>query len=142
MPPRRLSLYFALSLSALVLAPLAAAPQAVNKPAVARSYPQTALSTEDFLNCLGVNTHLNGLTRDDPWNTNAAQVGQQLRYLGVRLDRDWAWSVADGQTWKRVQKAWSPFGRFWTSVDEASPANQRRDLGFEETIQQTFPGLI
>ncbi len=100
------------------------------------------LSTEDFLNRLGVNTHLNGLTKDDPWNTNAAQVGSQLKYIGVRLDRDWAWSVADGKTWKNVQKTWGPYGRFWTSIDEASPANQRKDLGYEETIRQNFPGLI
>ena len=103
---------------------------------------EAALSTEDFLNRLGVNTHLNGLTKDDPWDTDAAQVGAQLKYLGVRLDRDWAWSAADGQTWKNVQKAWGPYGRFWTSVDEASPANQRKDLGYEEAIWQSFPGLI
>lgn len=102
----------------------------------------TALSTEAFLNHLGVNTHLNGLTASDPWNTNATQVGTQLRYLGVRLDRDWAWSVADGEKWKQVQKAWSPLGRFWTSIDEGSPANQRRDLEYEEAIRQRFPGLI
>ena len=103
---------------------------------------QTTLSTEDFLNRLGVNTHLNGLTKDDPWDTDAAQVASQLRYIGVRLDRDWAWSAADGQKWKAVQTAWGPYGRFWTSIDEASPANQRKDLGYEEAIQQTYPGLI
>lgn len=103
---------------------------------------EAALSTEDFLNRLGVNTHLNGLTKDDPWNTDAVQVGAQLKYLGVRLDRDWAWAVADGQTWRNVQKAWGPYGRFWTSIDEAGPANQRKDLGFEEAIWQNFPGLI
>jgi len=103
---------------------------------------QATLSTEDFLNRLGVNTHLNGLTKDDPWNTDEAQVATQLKYIGVRLDRDWAWSVADGRKWKAVQTAWGPYGRFWTSIDEASPANQRKDLGFEEAIQQDFPGLI
>jgi len=36
---------------------------------------QAILSTEDFLNCLGTNTHLNGLTKDDPWNTDAARLG-------------------------------------------------------------------
>lgn len=29
------------------------------------------LSTEDFLNRLGVNTHLNGLTKDDPVDVSA-----------------------------------------------------------------------
>jgi len=36
---------------------------------------ETALSTEAFLNRLGVNTHLNGLTKADPWNTEARQAG-------------------------------------------------------------------
>src|SRR5512135_734327 len=74
------------------------------------------ISTEDFLNRLGVNTHLNGLTRDDPWNTNVEQVASQLRYIGVRLVRDWAWSVDDGARWRSVQKAWRPDGRFWSSI--------------------------
>lgn len=119
--------------AALCLAALAFVPSA---------QAETALSTEDFLNRLGVNTHLNGLTKADPWNVDARQVGGQLAYLGVRLDRDWAWSMADGKTWQAVQAAWSPLGRFWTSVDEASPANQRKDLGFEEAIAQTYPHLV
>ena len=104
--------------------------------------PVPAFSTEDFLNRLGVNTHLDGLTRDDPWNTNAAQVGSQLAYLGVRLDRDWAHSPATGQKWKAVQNAWSPYGRFWTSVDEAGPAYQWTVMGYEEAAYVAFPGLI
>jgi hypothetical protein len=104
--------------------------------------PAPALSTENFLNHLGVNTHLDGLTREDPWNTNAAQVGAQLKYIGVRLDRDWAHSLSAGQTWKDVQKAWDPNGRFWTSVDEAGPAYQRTILGYEEAAYQAFPHLI
>ncbi len=108
-----------------------------------RSMPgRTALSTEDFLNHLGVNTHLDGLTQSDPWNTNAALVGTQLNYLGVRLDRDWAHSADTGKKWKDVQKAWSPYGRFWTSIDEAGPQYQRSVLAYEEAIYQTFPGLI
>nr|MDQ2688275.1 hypothetical protein [Armatimonadota bacterium] len=88
------------------------------------------------------NTHLNGLTREDPWNTNASQVGAQLRYLGVRLDRDWLHSAAEGKTWREVQKAWNPLGRFWTSIDEASPEYQRKTLGFAQTTYSAFPGLI
>jgi len=103
---------------------------------------RTALSTEDFLNRLGVNTHLDGLTRDDPWNTKAALVGAQLNYIGIRLDRDWAHSPTAGQTWKEVQKAWNPYGRFWTSIDEASPAYQRTVLGYEEAAYLAFPHLI
>ncbi len=103
---------------------------------------QPALSTEDFLNHLGVNTHLNGLTRSDPWNTDAVKVAAQLNYIGVRIDRDWAWSAADGKTWKTVQSHWIPEGRFWTSIDEASPAHQRQNLAYEESIYQAFPNLI
>ncbi len=108
----------------------------------AAAAPVQAMSTEDFLNRLGVNTHLDGLTPEDPWNTNAAVVGAQLRYLGVRLDRDWAHSPAAGQKWKDVQNAWSPLGRFWTSIDEGSPATQRTVLGDEQGISKQFPGLI
>jgi hypothetical protein len=105
------------------------------------AYSQPAMSTEDFLNHLGVNTHLNGLTSSDPWSTDAAQVAEQLSYIGVRLDRDWAWNPGEGKTWKSVQTAWK-LGRFWTSIDEASPAAQRRDLKAEETIYDDYPGLI
>jgi hypothetical protein len=59
----------------------------------------------------------------------------------VRLDRDWAWSEADGQRWKNVQKGWK-LGRFWTSIDEASPSKQRKNLLVEEAIWTAFPGLI
>lgn len=100
-----------------------------------------AMSSEDFLNHLGVNTHLNGLTRNDPWNTNAAQVAAQLSYLGVRLDRDWAWSEADGKRWNSVQEGWG-LGRFWTSIDEGSPARQRKYLQAVESIWTNYPGLI
>ena len=104
--------------------------------------PVQAMSTEDFLNHLGVNTHLDGLTPEDPWNTNAVQIGTLLRFLGVRLDRDWAHSLSAGPQWKAVQNAWSPLGRFWTSVDEGSPATQRTVLVEEQAIERAFPGLI
>jgi hypothetical protein len=103
---------------------------------------QTAVSTEEFLNHLGVNTHLEGLTKDDPWNTNVPVVGTQLNFLGVRLARDWTSSPMVGQIWKDVTKYWGPYGRFWTSIDEGSPAWQRRAMGYQEAIYQQFPGLI
>ena len=111
-------------------------------PAAPFLQSQKAVSTEDFLNHLGVNTHLDGLTHDDPWNTNASVVGAQLNFLGMRLDRDWAHFSTVGQTWNDVQKAWNPYGRFWSSIDEAGPAYQRSVLEYEQTICQTFPGLI
>jgi hypothetical protein len=103
--------------------------------------PTIAMSSEDFLDHLGVNTHLNGLTAADPWNTNAKQVAEQLTYIGVRLDRDWAWSAASGPVWKSVQDGWKN-GRFWTSIDEGSPADQRKNLLIEENIAESFPRLI
>ena len=130
-----------MSLHPILLCGLVAALALPVKPSLAAP-PQPARSTEDVLNHLGVNTHLDGLTHDDPWNTQATQVGAQLRYLGVRLDRDWAHSPTAGQTWKAVQNAWCPEGRFWTSVDEAGPAYQRTILGYEQAIYRTFPGLI
>lgn len=115
---------------------------ALGRPAAAQAPATKAMPTEDFLNTLGVNTHLNGLTASDHWDTDAARVGGQLKYLGVRLDRDWAWSAGDGVTWKNVQTAWGPLGSFWTSVDEGSPATQRRALRIEEAIYEAYPGLI
>jgi hypothetical protein len=106
------------------------------------AHVRTALSTEEFLNRLGVNTHLDGLTHEDPWNTNVSQVGAQLNYIGVRLNRDWTHSPALGRTWKDVQKAWSTYGRFWTSIDEGGPSYQRRVLSYQQAIYQEFPGLI
>jgi len=106
-----------------------------------RSEETPAMSTEEFLNHLGVNTHLDGLTRSDPWNTNAAQVAEQLSYIGVRLDRDWPKSEAVGKTWKSVQNGWK-LGRFWVSIDEGSPARQRKYLLVAEQIATAYPGLI
>lgn len=101
-----------------------------------------AVSTEDFLNRLGVNTHLNGLTPQDPWNTNVPLVADQVNYIGVRLVREWTSSTAMGKTWKEFAKYRVPFGRIWTSIDEGSPAWQRRVLGFQQAIYEQYPGLI
>lgn len=99
-----------------------------------------AKRTEDFLNTLGVNTHVDG---NSGWDTNAANVGAHLKYLGVRLERDWPTSPTEGATFKDVQSHWSPLGRLWTSIGEDSPANQRNDLGYDETIYDTYgSGLV
>jgi hypothetical protein len=100
------------------------------------------ISTEDFLNTLGVNTHLQGLTPSDPWNTNIAEIGKQLNFIGVRIVRDWIYRPADGQLFKDLQDAWRPDGRFWTSIVEGSPANQRKSLALAQGAWQNFPGLI
>lgn len=101
-----------------------------------------AMSTEDFLNTLGVNTHLQGLTPSDPWNTNVKQIGQQLNYLGVRIVRDWIYRPEDGQLFRDLQQAWRPDGRFWTSIVEGSPAEQRKSLALTQAMWEKFPGLI
>ena len=113
---------------------------AVCAPGLAQSTP--ALSTEDFLNRLGVNTHLGGLTPSDPWNTNSTQVGTQLNYIGVRLVRDWIQSPEDVADFHKLQLVWRPDGRFWTSIAEASPAGQRASLALTETAYKTYPNLI
>ena len=109
-------------------------------PCLAQSAP--ALCTEEFLNRLGVNTHLGGLTPSDPWNTNPVQVGQQLNYIGVRLVRDWIQSPEDVADFHKLQQAWRPDGRFWTSIAEASPAGQRASLELTKTAYKTYPNLI
>ena len=101
-----------------------------------------ALSSEDFLNTLGVNTHLQGLTPSDPWNTKVDEIGKQLNVLGVRIVRDWIYRPADGRLFKELQRAWRPEGRFWTSIVEGSPADQRKSLALSQAVWQSFPGLI
>jgi len=100
------------------------------------------ISTEDFLNTLGVNTHLQGLTAADPWNTNIREIGEQLNFIGVRIVRDWIYRPADGQLFRDLQKAWRPDGRFWTSIVEGSPADQRKSLALSQAMWQKYPGLI
>ena len=101
-----------------------------------------AMSTESFLNTLGVNTHVQGLTRADPWNTNINEIGKQLNFIGVRIVRDWIYRPVDGQRFKDLQNAWRPDGRFWTSIVEGSPADQRKSLALSQAAWQNFPGLI
>jgi hypothetical protein len=110
--------------------------------AAAGAQADTALSTEAVLNTLGVNTHLRGETRADPWNTNLTEIAAQLRYLGVRLVRDWPEGSADGPLFADLQSKWRPDGRFWTSIAEGSPAEQRRSLAATEAIFHQFPGLL
>jgi len=100
------------------------------------------MSTEDFLNTLGVNTHLQGLTVADPWNTNIKEIGRQLDFIGVRIVRDWIYRPQDGQLFKDLQTAWRPDGRFWTSIVEGSPAEQRKSLALAQAACRDFPGLI
>ena len=110
-----------------------------------RSYAATTgsvKSTEEFLNHLGVNTHLDGLTGGDPWNTNAIQVAEQLRYIGVRLDRDWLHSPESASQWNLVQNLWGRYGRFWSSIDETSPAHQREDLKYTQRACLKYPHMF
>lgn len=106
------------------------------------AHAEPARSTEDFLNTLGVNTHLQGLTKADPWNTDLPQIAGQLRYLGVRLVRDWIYRPSDAQLFHDLQTRWRPDGRFWTSIVEGSPADQRKSLAQTQAAVRDFPGLI
>jgi hypothetical protein len=106
------------------------------------SRAQPVRSTEDFLNTLGVNTHLGGLTAGDPWNTDPREVGKQLNYIGVRLVRDWPYSADYGQKLAAVRNSWRPDGKFWLSVVEGSPAEQRSGVEACARIAKAYPGMI
>lgn len=99
-----------------------------------------ARSTEDFLNLLGVNTHLDG---NGGWNTNATQVGQQMAYLGVRLERDWPTSTTSSGSAFHTAQLQNPLGRLWTSIAEDSPTGQRTDLTYCENVYSAYgSGLV
>jgi hypothetical protein len=100
------------------------------------------IRTEDFLNTLGVNTHLGGLTKSDPWNTNIPEVASQLNYIGVRLVRDWPYRAEYGVTLKSLQEAWRKDGRFWLAVVEGSPADQRTSAASIVEIAKKYPDLV
>ncbi|MBI5833499.1 MAG: hypothetical protein HZB16_14465 [Armatimonadetes bacterium] len=109
---------------------------------MARLAAEPAMSSEAFLNTLGVNTHLGGLTRDDPWNTDTTQIGEQLRYLGVRLVRDWMVSPRDLERVRALHAAWRLDGRFWTSIAEGSTKDQRDSLALTQALARDLPGLL
>ncbi|HVU35343.1 MAG TPA: MBG domain-containing protein [Opitutaceae bacterium] len=114
-------------LSLVFAAPLAAA-------------PTPAASSEAFLNLLGANTHLDGVAN---WNTNAAVVGQQMAYLGLRLERDWPeGTTADGAAFHLAQQQ-NPLMRLWTSINEASPDDQQAAFANCQAIYNTYgSGLV
>jgi hypothetical protein len=89
-----------------------------------------------------VNTHLRGLTKSDPWNTNIPEVAAQLNYIGVRLIRDWIVHPEDGDLFNSLQVAWRPDGRFWTSIAEDSPAGQRSGVAATLQVAKTYPKLL
>ena len=128
------------STAALFLGCLAACGLGIAEPGDA--WCRERMFTEDFLNTLGVNTHLQGLTPADPWNTNLKRDRRQLNFIGVRIVRDWVYRPEDGQLFKDLQNAWRPDGRFWTSIVEGSPADQRKSLALSQAAWQNFPGLI
>ena len=97
--------------------------------------PTTAMSTEAFLNTLGVNTHLDG---NQHWDTDPARVGRHMAYIGVRNQRDWPSSANEGASFLAVQSNWSPLGRLWTSIGEDSPTGQRNDLSYAESIYAAY----
>src|SRR3954465_13751153 len=72
----------------------------------------TAMSTEAFLNTLGVNTHIDGIALVvDPnqhWDMNFVNVGNHMAYIGVRNQRDWPYKAEEGADFLTVQSNWSP----------------------------------
>ena len=102
----------------------------------------TAMSTEAFLNTLGVNTHINPY-HPVKWDTDPAKVGSHLAYIGVRNQRDWPYKADQGADFLTVQSNWSPLGRLWTSIAEDNQTDQRNDLTYAESIYTTYgSGLV
>ena len=56
------------------------------------------LSTEDFLNTLGVNTHLQGPTPADRWNTNINEIhwAHPLGLCVSQMEFGAGWTAANG----------------------------------------------
>ncbi|HVU34176.1 MAG TPA: hypothetical protein VHE61_12125 [Opitutaceae bacterium] len=88
-----------------------------------------------------MNTHLDGVAG---WNTDPTEIGRQIAYLGVRLERDWpSAKTADGLAFHRVQQAGNPLLRLWLSVLEGSPATQRASLDYCRRIYGRYgAGLL
>ena len=111
---------------------------ATASPLTAQAVP--AMSTEAFLNTLGVNTHI------DPsqhWDPDLVKVGRHMAYIGVRNQRDWPYKADEGADFLTVQSNWSPLGRLWTSIREDNQTNQRNDLSYAESIYTTYgSGLV
>ncbi|HEY2295755.1 MAG TPA: hypothetical protein VGM86_34055, partial [Thermoanaerobaculia bacterium] len=102
----------------------------------------TAMSSEAFLNTLGVNTHINPY-HPVKWDTDPAKVGSHLAYIGVRNQRDWPYKADEGADFLAVQSNWSPLGRLWTSIAEDNQTDQRKDLSYAESIYTTYgSGLV
>jgi hypothetical protein len=102
----------------------------------------TAMSTEAFLNTLGVNTHINGsalvVDHNQHWDMNLVNVGNHMAYIGVRNQRDWPYKADEGADFLTVQRNWSPLGRLWTSIGEDNQADQRNDLSYAESMYTTY----
>ncbi|MFL6260841.1 MAG: RICIN domain-containing protein [Thermoanaerobaculia bacterium] len=102
----------------------------------------TAMSTEAFLNTLGVNTHINPY-HPVKWDIDPVNVGRHMAYIGVRNQRDWPYKADEGADFLTVQSNWSPLGRLWTSIAEDNQTDQRNDLSYAESIYTTYgPGLV
>jgi hypothetical protein len=115
-------------------------PLATASPLTAQAVP--AMSTEAFLNTLGVNTHISGtalvVDHNKHWDMNVANVGNHMAYIGVRNQRDWPYKADEGADFLTVQSNWSPLGRLWTSIGEDNQADQRNDLSYAESIYTAY----
>jgi hypothetical protein len=101
----------------------------------------TAMSTEAFLNTLGVNTHIDPSPPN--WDMHPENVGRHMAYIGVRNQRDWPYKADEGADFLTVQSNWSPLGRLWTSIREDNQTDQRNDLSYAESIYTTYgSGLV
>jgi hypothetical protein len=93
---------------------------------------QTAVSTENFINSIGVNTHL-----DFPTYANIAVVENSINFLGVKNLRDAPNATGDlGTTglWQQVANATGV--KFDAFLPEGSVARMEGDLTYAATLAQ------
>ena len=85
----------------------------------------TAISTESFVDSLGINTHLDFAAYG---YENVGTVENAIRYLGVTNLRDSAQSPGDATLWQQVAQATG--AKFDDYIGETSPAGMSTDLSY------------
>ena len=92
---------------------------------------QTAISTDSFINTLGINTHIDF---GNYGYQNLTTVETAIKYLGVTNLRDSAEIATDATTWQQVAQATG--AKFDDYIAETSPAGMITDLGFVRQLAQ------
>lgn len=126
-PRRRPGFAFLAAVAALGLVATTTPDQAHAETGAAAASPSQALPTVDFLNTLGVNTHLDFGGTIVPAYGNLPKVEQAIDYLGVKNLRDSAQGPDCAPNWAAVAQATGT--KFDDFIGEDSPYNMYFDLG-------------